>query len=165
MNYYYAALDWIHLIGTVTWIGGMIFYVLILMPSMKAIEPSQAGKLVGALTKRYAIFVWGAIILLIVTGILISLNRNVRLFQNTRGILLGIKHIVIACMIIVGAVISKGIGPRLAAPPKLPPDSAAPPSGPPPQIIKLRKLAGRLGSLNLLLGIAVLALTTLSRWL
>ena len=165
MDIYQAILDWVHLLGTVTWIGGTIFYVLIFTPSLKILEPPQAGKLMGALVKRYALFAWGAIVLLIVSGILISTSRNVTLFKGTAGTLLGIKHIVIACMIVIGAVVGRVIGPKLAALAK-PPNGAQPatPPAPNPQAAKLRMMAGTLGIVNLLLGIAVLALTALAAW-
>ncbi len=165
MDIYQAILDWVHLLGTVTWIGGTIFYVLILTPSLGVLEPPQAGKLMGALVKRYALFAWGAIVLLIVSGILIASGRNVTLFKGTAGMLLGIKHIVVACMIVIGAIVGRVIGPKLAALAK-PPNGAQPttPAGPNPQAAKLRRTAGTLGVVNLLFGIAVLALTALAGW-
>ena len=164
MDIYNSILDWVHLLGTVTWIGGTIFYVMILTPSLKVLEPPHAGKLMGALVKRYAGFAWGAIILLIVTGILITAGRNITLFSGTSGMLLGIKHIFVACMVVIGAIVGFVIGPKLASMSKPPAEAPEAPTGPPPQAAKLRMIAGTLGITNLLFGIVVLALTALAGW-
>ena len=163
LNVYHAILSFLHLLATASWIGGMIFYVLVLTPSLGAIDPPQRGKLLGALIKRYASFAWGAVIVLIITGILktTALGVGQFLFTTTYGIFLGIKHIIILVMIVIGAIVSFGIGPKLMALSKKPPDtsSGAPPAGPPPEVVKLQRMAGNLGYVNLVLGVAVLLLT------
>ena len=94
MNVYFALLDWIHLLAAVVWIGGIIFYVMILFPSSLVLDPPQRGKLMGAIMKRYAPITWAAIILLIVTGILINIERGIATISlsSTYGILFFIKH-------------------------------------------------------------------------
>ncbi len=167
MNVYYTILDWLHLLGTVTWIGGMVFFVLILTPSLGAIDPPQRGKLIGALIKRYAGFAWGAVVLLVITGILISASRaqDQQIFKSTYGTVLGIKHIIVAVMIIIGAGVSFVIGPKLAPKPQNKPSGGPPPSAPPPGVVKLQKLAGVLAVSNLGLGVVLLFLTAALRWI
>jgi uncharacterized membrane protein len=163
MSILWVIVYWLHLLATVTWIGGMIFYVLVLVPSMGAIDPPQRGKLVGSILKRYAPLAWGAIVVLIVTGVFIA-RRTGMLgfnFNTTRGIVLFAKHVIILIMVLIGAMVSLVIGPKLKAPPKVVEGGSDAPAGPSPQAVKLQKQAGTLGVLNLVLGIGVLFLTEL----
>jgi len=163
MSFLWVIVYWLHLLATVSWIGGMVFYVLVLIPSMGAIDPPQSGKLLGSVVKRYGPLAWGAIIVLIATGILISRRTGVLgfNFNTTRGIVLFAKHVAILIMVLIGAMMSFVIGPKLMAPPKAVEGGSDAPAGPSPQAAKLQKQAGTLGVMNLILGIGVLFLTEL----
>ena len=159
MNVYWAIIDWLHLLAMSTWIGGIFFYIIVLAPSLKALEPPQAGKLVGAITKRYVPITWGSLVVLVVSGILIANSRGVLGVQlgSTYGVMLFIKHLITLLMIVNGVIISAVIGPKLK--PKTPP-SGEQPSGPPPapspQVIKLQKVMGALGKLQVVFAVVVL---------
>lgn len=166
MNIYYALLDWVHLLANVTWIGGIIFYIVVLMPSFSVLDPPHMGKLMGAIVKRYAPLTWGAILLLIVTGILMNIERGGAIISlgTTYGILFFIKHIFVLIMVINGILISFVLGPKLQ--PKAPDagNIAAAPAGPPSEsVIKTQRIMGLLGMINLYAGMAVLLLTALAR--
>ena len=159
MNVYWAIIDWLHLLAVTTWIGGLFFYILVLVPSLQELEPPQAGKLVGAITKRYVPITWGSLVVLIVTGILISKSRGVLGVKlgSTYGVMLFIKHLLTLVMIVNGIIISAVIGPKLK--PQVPPpveQPSGPPAGPPPQVIKLRKLMAALGKLQVVFAVLVL---------
>ncbi len=163
MSFLWVIVYWLHLVATVSWIGGMVFYVLVLGPSIGAIDPPQRGKLVGAIIKRYAPIAWGAIIVLIVTGIFIA-RRNGMLgisFNTTYGIVLFIKHVMIVTMVLIGVVVSFVIGPKLKAPPKVVAGASEAPPGPSPEAMNLQKRAATLGVINLVLGVCVLFLSQL----
>lgn len=155
MNVYWAIIDWLHLIAMTIWIGGLAFYILVLMPSLQTLDPPQAGKVMGAIAKRYAPITWMAVLVLIVTGILISRARGVLGIQlgSTYGVWLFVKHLLTVLMIVNGFVISAVIGPKLKPPVSKPGEQPAPP---PPQVVKLRKLAGLLGYVQLVLAAVVL---------
>lgn len=164
MNVYYALLDWVHLLATVTWIGGTIFYILVLMPAISVLDPPQRGKLAGAIVKKYAPISWSAVFLLVLTGILINIERGAPVvsLSTTYGILFFVKHICVLVMICIGIVISFVLGPKLK-PPVGGDQPAGPPPPPSPQVIKTQKTMGFLGITNMLAGIAVLLLTALAR--
>lgn len=68
-----SIINWIHLLATVSWIGGMITNILILTSSAgETLEPPVMGKLMGAVMKRYRTLVYSCILLLVVNGDLIS---------------------------------------------------------------------------------------------
>ena len=159
MNVYLAIIDWLHLMAMTVWIGGIVFYVLVLMPSLQTLEPSQAGKMIGAIAKRYAPITYVAIVVLIVTGILIARARGVLGIKlgSTYGVVLFVKHLLTVLMIVNGFVVSAVVGPKLKPPAPKPGEqpTGAPPT-PSPQVVKLRKIAGLLGYLQLVLGVLVL---------
>ncbi len=65
----------IHLFAAVIWIGGIFFILFVALPSAKKIleQPSQ---LMGALSKRFVPLANISILLLLVTGILMSLSSR-----------------------------------------------------------------------------------------
>ena len=72
-----AASHWAHLIATVIWIGGIIFILLIALPSAKQVLGSEAGKLMGEISKRFTPIANYSIIFLLVTGIILTaLNKQ-----------------------------------------------------------------------------------------
>ena len=71
-------IDWLHILATITWIGGMFTNFVILRPAMgKALSAADAGKLTGLLMKRFRIVVYVSIVVLGVTGIPLKIiNEN-----------------------------------------------------------------------------------------
>ncbi len=142
--------NFLHLLATVTWIGGMIFMTLVLFPSQTAIDPGQRGKLFGAIVKRFLIIVWASIIILLLTGLYktpqsMLFNPEVRF-----GLWLTIKHIVILLMIFFGLLITFVLSPKLR---KLAPKPGEQPSQ---EFIKTQKNMTLVARTNMTLGIIVL---------
>lgn len=68
----YVTAYWAHLIATITWIGGIIFILLVAMPASKHILGSDAGKLMGEISKRFTPLANLSILLLVITGIALA---------------------------------------------------------------------------------------------
>ncbi|MCZ7385818.1 MAG: CopD family protein [Candidatus Methanoperedens sp.] len=134
---------WLHYLATVMWIGGMAFNLLVLRPSMIVIDQNQRPVLGTMVLKRFIIFAWLCIAVLVLTGISIYYNRiasdNI---PATYGIVLLGKHIVTSIMILVVAWVSFVLSEKLA------------PFAPKPDTILI------LVKTNLSLGILVLFLTS-----
>ena len=60
---------WLHYLATAMWIGGMAFNILVLRRSMVTIDQNQRPVLGTAVLKRFIIFAWLSIAVLIITGI------------------------------------------------------------------------------------------------
>jgi len=137
---------WLHYLATVMWIGGMAFNLLVLRPSMAVIEQNQRPVLGASVLKRFIIFAWLSIAVLVLTGISINYNRiasdNI---PATYGIVLLGKHFVTSIMILVVAWVSFVLSGKLA------------PFAPKPDTILI------LVKTNLSLGILVLFLTSALR--
>jgi uncharacterized membrane protein len=74
--------QWVHLIAAVTAVGGMAFMLIILMPSLRVLNEEQRAQLVKAVSGRFRWVSWGAIILLIASGIF---NIRVRAWEAPWG--------------------------------------------------------------------------------
>ncbi len=147
MEIIYIITLWLHYLATVMWIGGMTFNILVLRPSMVAIDQNQRPVLGTTVLKRFIIFVWLSIAVLILTGIPIALSRASfeDIFSTTYGIVLLGKHFVILIMIFIVTWVSFVLSKKLA------------PFAPKPDTILT------LVKTNLSLGILVLLLTATLR--
>jgi uncharacterized membrane protein len=61
-------LVWVHLLAAVTWIGGMLFLTLVLVPVFKAESSEERRALFVRLARRFRVVVWISIAILIATG-------------------------------------------------------------------------------------------------
>jgi uncharacterized membrane protein len=147
---YYAVINFLHLLATVFWIGGMIFMNLILYPAQINIAPSDRGKFMGAVAKKFSIFAWLSVIVLIITG-LIKTPEGMLVNTSTHlGFWLTIKHILILLMIVFGLIISLHLAPRIQ---KLAPKPGEQPSK---EFINNQNLLSKFSVTNMIFGIGVL---------
>ena len=65
----------VHIFTAVVWIGGMFFILFIAIPAARK-NLEQPGKLMGALSKRFTPWANICILLIFVTGILMSLSAH-----------------------------------------------------------------------------------------
>jgi len=63
-----AALLILHILGSVVWVGGMAFAILVLRPSLVGLEPAQRLDLHMRVFKRFFLIVWHAMPIMILTG-------------------------------------------------------------------------------------------------
>jgi uncharacterized membrane protein len=62
---------WLHVLAAVTWIGGMLFIALVLVPAARRLEdPALRTRLVHDVGLRFRTIGWVAIGVLVVTGLL-----------------------------------------------------------------------------------------------
>lgn len=95
-------MEFLHLIATVIWIGGMFFNIFVLRPSLGIIEQEQRVKLGYTVLKRFLPFAWISIIILFITGIFLR-NYETLIF----------KHIIVLFMVLIVAIISFILFPKL----------------------------------------------------
>lgn len=148
----------IHLLAAVTWIGGMLFLVLVVVPSARRLPPDTAVALIRDSGRRFRVVGWICLALLAATGTTNLLLRGIPpalwidpvFWSGPFGQTLAWKLLLVGAIWALSAVHDFWIGPqaseRLRAAPR---DPAA---------LRFRALASWLGRLNLLLSLAVLAL-------
>jgi len=62
-------LQWIHVTAAVVGVGGLIFLLLIMIPSLGALPPEHRELLVKQVLNRFRWMIWSAIIVLLASGL------------------------------------------------------------------------------------------------
>ena len=109
---------WLHSVAAVIWIGGITFILFIAIPASRQVLGTEAGRLMGEISKRFTPLANYCIILLVITGILMTgLNKQfsgVETFKNNWTLILAVKHIFVLGMIIIhfyrGLILTPMIG-------------------------------------------------------
>ncbi|MEK6777444.1 MAG: CopD family protein [bacterium] len=146
-----TACYWIHLMATVIWVGGIIFILIIAIPSSKQVLGAEAGKLMGEISKRFTPLANYSIILLVVTGVFLAgLNKEfsgIRVLENNWTTTLTLKLILVFSMVSIHFY--RGL---ILAPKIMRKESAA-------EKAALQKLSLNLVKVNFALGLSVLLLS------
>jgi uncharacterized membrane protein len=74
--------QWIHLVAAVAAVGGMAFVLFVLLPSLRVLEEGQRMALAKTVMGRFRWVSWGAIIVLIGSGVY---NIRVRAWEAPWG--------------------------------------------------------------------------------
>lgn len=61
---------WIHMLAAMFWIGGMLFFSLVLISSLRGLPPPQRTDLMSRIGQRYRRAGWISLAVLLVTGLL-----------------------------------------------------------------------------------------------
>ena len=73
---------WLHLLAAVMWIGGMAFLSVVLVPVLRREGKfAQHAALFRAVARRFRAVVWGAMGLLVGTGLVIAAGRSIALLE------------------------------------------------------------------------------------
>jgi uncharacterized membrane protein len=148
-------LRWMHLIATVAWIGGMFTNFFIYMPAVgKTLEPPVAGKLMGAVMKRFRAMVYISMVVFLISGILLGyLELNSGASISSRNALVGIlifKIPLYILMVILAIVAFEVVAPKVAR---------MTAEGPSTRLQKALRSQKILAVIGFLLGLIILALS------
>jgi uncharacterized membrane protein len=104
---------WLHVVAAITWIGGMLFIALVLVPSARRLEdPRLRVRLVQDTGRRFRAIGWIAIGVLVLTGLL-NLWMHPVLLASAR---LHWKVGLVVLALILSAFHDFVLGPRAGAP-------------------------------------------------
>jgi uncharacterized membrane protein len=150
-----SVVNWLHLLATVTWIGGMTTNMLVLLPSIgEALEPPAAGKLMGTVMKRFRKVIYASIAVLAITGMIMNnFNKSylgMMQFGNLWSVIALIKHLITLIMILLVIYAFEGLAPKVA---KL----AA--SGPSQELAALQSKQKKMAGIGFMLALIILFLT------
>jgi uncharacterized membrane protein len=138
----------LHVLAAILWVGGMFFAWMILRPAViAALEGPQRLKLWVQVFPRFFVWVWGAVIVLPVTGIgMIQMNfSGFDTAPRYVQVMIGLYVVMVALFIKIQSVQLPELQ-RAVTEEKWPDGAAA--------LGKIRRLVG----INLLVGIAVVAI-------
>lgn len=140
----------LHLLATAMWIGGALAIHFVFQPALAQIDPPQAAKAMGFLSKRFSIIAWSCIIVLVVTGLMKTPDGMLTDTSSEAGVTLFIKHIFVVLVIVIGLIIAFVVVPRLrkAAP--------APGEKPSDEFLAAQRRLEMLSKVNTLFGLVIL---------
>ena len=86
MHTLYLLSVFVHVISAMTWLGGMLFLVLVIVPSLRRPEMrDKSAELFGVLGTRFRAVGWTALVLLVVTGLFNVTHRGYSLGDLVTG--------------------------------------------------------------------------------
>jgi putative copper resistance protein D len=148
---------WLHIMAAITWIGGMLFILMILLPVVRPVlAADDRALLVGKIGTRYGVVSFIALIILLITGYFNGERRNVvwsDLTATNYGSRLLIK-LVLVVVITAITLIHAWYGRRIVAMAELPDTEKVLPEN----VSRRRQLhvvSGSLSAINLALNLAV----------
>lgn len=153
---------WLHMVATVTWVGGLTTLSLIVIPAAKkTLTPEDFPKFLSALNKKLDPIAWFGLVLLTITGLVqMSANPNYEgflAFNNDWSKAILIKHIFFLGIIGLSAYQTWSIAPKLER------EAIKQLKGLPTNQSALHTKVEKIIRLNMILGILVLLLTSLAR--
>lgn len=146
-----AIFFWFHVMGIAVWVGGSFLMPLVIAPSALVLDPPARMQFMGALAGRLSRWIFLAIGVVIVTGIL-QTNQIYGLAYLFGFNVLAIKVVVAILMIANGYYLGVILPRRMMA---LAPAPGAPPS---PEFLKVTRMQAMHGWVQAGLGVVVLLL-------
>ncbi len=162
MRSLYLLSVWVHILAAAVWIGGIVFFALILVPGSRRPEYRGAARsLVQWSAVRFRSVSWICLVLLFLTGMVTLAYRGIgweqlwngELWEGSFGQVLGIKLLGIALILVVKTLHDFVVGPRASLLGKENPSS--------PEALRLWLQASWLARLDLFLAILVVALAVI----
>jgi len=146
----------IHVLAAMLWLGGMFFLAVVGAPALRSVEPPELrARLFAQLGRRFRGAGWGAIAVLVATGIgNLAFTGAFRggailrteLWATPYGHTLAWKLAAVAAMIVVSAVHDFWLGPLAG---RLPAGTA--------EALRTRRRAAWLARINAIIGIVIVA--------
>ncbi len=150
----------LHILAAIVWIGGMVFLGVVLIPVLRRSRAAggQYTELIHRTGTRFRNVGWACIVLLLLTGF-VNLSRwgvgverllSAELWASPWGRILALKLVLVVTAMTMSAVHDFVVGPRATRILRESPGSAA--AG------RLRRAAGWMGRINLLIAVLIVAL-------
>lgn len=119
---------WLHLVAAVAWIGGMLFLTLVAVPVLKPrTADSEQADLFRVMARRFRVFVWAAILVLITTGPLLLVSHGWSPFEPSRWpSAIRIKMSLVSLLLVLTGAHDLVIGPRVGRLVRMPIDQRSP---------------------------------------
>ena len=112
-----AVNPWIHIIAATIWVGPQVFLFVAAVPAVRTVEDAQVrARIMRVLTTRFVYLAWGAMLVLVITGIGNLFEHNLEvdvLFDLNYGRILEVKIALVIATVALTALHSFVIGPRL----------------------------------------------------
>jgi uncharacterized membrane protein len=109
---------WLHLLAATVWVGPQVFLFVAAVPAIRTVEDAQVrARIMRVLTTRFGWLAWGAMLVLVITGIgnlfEIAPVDPEDINDINYGWILSVKIVLVVATIALTAFHSFVIGPRL----------------------------------------------------
>jgi len=157
---------WLHMLATVVWIGALASLALVVLPAARrSLEAKAYADLIGQIQRRLDPLGWFSLLLLSGTGLVqMSANTSYHGFlaiENRWAMAILIKHLLFLVMVVFSAIVTWMLLPQLRRLALRQARGLETEDGETAQ--RLMRQETRLLRLNLVLGVAILALTAVAR--
>ena len=159
-----SASFFLHLVATVTWIGGLVTLALVVQPILNrsVTDVKERARLTEAVQKRFQPIANLSLIVLVLTGMVQTVTsrfyKGFLRFDNTWAQAILLKHIAVLGMIVLAGVITFSVQPALRRNALLIANDIADEA----ELARVQKQQTRLTQLNLILSVLVLFFTAIA---
>jgi uncharacterized membrane protein len=147
-----AVNPWLHILAATIWVGPQFFLFLAAVPAVRTIEDArERAKVMRVMTTRFGYLAWGALAVLVLTGIgnLYEEDLDVDvLFDRNFGVIFQVKMTLLIITVVLTALHSFVIGPRMSALQESVTDES--------QLASMRRLSMIVSGVNLLVAVAII---------
>ncbi len=114
-----AVNPWLHILAATIWVGPQVFLFAAAIPAVRTIQDAkERARVMRVLTRRFGFLAWGAMAVLVITGIGNVFEEDVSrhyLFHHNWGVIFQVKMTLVIATIALTALHSFVLGPRLMA--------------------------------------------------
>ncbi len=143
---------WLHILAATIWVGPQVFLFVAAVPAIRTVEDAQVrARIMRVLTTRFGWLAWGAMLVLVITGIVNLYEHELSvdtLFDLNFGIIFQVKMTLVILTVALTALHSFVIGPRLLSLQESAADQA--------QVASARRVSIIVSAGNLLLALGIL---------
>ena len=150
--------DWLHLLATVSWIGGIFIIAFIVSPSVEeSLEPPVRLRFMSSYIKRFRVMAFVSMGVLVITGVAMMLfdpqHAGIYGPDTTWGLFLMLKHIFVLILIILAIYILRVLLPGI---------EKAGSKGPSPEMAKLQNRQKTISIISFMVALLVLLFTAVT---
>jgi uncharacterized membrane protein len=113
-----AVNPWLHILAATIWVGPQVFLFAVAVPAVRTVaDVKERARLMRLITTRFGYLAWGAMAVLIVTGIgnVFEEDNRSYLFHHHWGVILQVKVTLVVATILLTAAHTFIFGPRMLA--------------------------------------------------
>jgi uncharacterized membrane protein len=146
-----AVNPWLHILAATIWVGPQVFLFAAAVPAVRTIQDAQQrAAVMRVMTRRFGFLAWGAMAVLVITGIGNVYEHELDtdyLFDHNWGTIFEVKMTLVIATVVLTALHSFVLGPRLMAMQESVTDEA--------QIASMRRLSIIISAVNALLALGI----------
>jgi uncharacterized membrane protein len=147
-----AVNPWLHIVAATIWVGPQVFLFVAAVPAVRTIEDMQIRtRVMRVITTRFNYLAWGALAVLVVTGIgnLYEEDLSVsQLFDRNFGVIFQVKMTLLIATVLLTGLHGFVLGPRVLKMQESAVDAA--------EIAPIRRWSIIISSVNALLALGIL---------